>query len=219
MGRMLTAEAVGPEAPAKCELCPRLVAYRKDNESKEPGWFNGAVPSFGNPDARLLIVGLAPGRNGANRTGRPFTGDFAGELLYGTLLSHGFARGVYGARADDGLELIDCMITNAVRCAPPENKPEPSEITNCRRYLVARIAHLPKLKLILALGRIAHEQILATLGHKKVDFPFAHGARHNLERGLILFDSFHCSRYNTSTGRLTPAMFGAVFDAIRNELR
>jgi uracil-DNA glycosylase len=129
MGRMLAAEAVGPEAPAKCELCPRLVAYRKENESREPSWFNGAVPSFGSPEARLLIVGLAPGRNGANRTGRPFTGDFAGELLYGTLLSHGFAKGVYEARADDGLELIDCMITNAVRCAPPENKPEPSDAT------------------------------------------------------------------------------------------
>ncbi len=210
--------AFGPEAPAKCPRCPRLVAYRKENEAKEPQWFNGAVPSFGTSDCRLLIVGLAPGRNGANRTGRPFTGDYAGVLLYETLLEYGFATGEYHARPDDGLKLVDCMITNAVRCVPPENKPEPSEITNCRPFFEARLAELPKLKVILALGRIAHDQTLTTLAKRKALFPFAHGARHELGPDRVLYDSFHCSRYNTNTGRLTAAMFRSVFDAIRREL-
>ena len=208
----------GPEAPEKCQRCPRLVAYRRENESKEPSWFNGAVPSFGGSDAQLLIVGLAPGRNGANRTGRPFTGDYAGVLLYETLLKFGFAAGEYQARADDGLELAGCMITNAVRCVPPENKPEPSEITSCRPYFAARLGHLPRLKVILALGRIAHEQTLTTLSKRKALFPFAHGARHDLGDGRVLFDSYHCSRYNTNTGRLTTGMFHSVFEAISREL-
>ena len=214
----LAAERFGPEAPPKCERCPRLVAYRKENESKEPEWFNGAVPSFGSSEARLLIVGLAPGRSGANRTGRPFTGDYAGDLLYSTLLAHGFAEGQYLARPDDALRLVDCMITNSVRCVPPLNKPEPAEVANCRPYLESRLAHLPRLKVILVLGRIAHEQTLSTLGRRKANFPFTHGARHDLGDGRALFDSFHCSRYNTNTGRLTVAMFHSVFDAIRNEL-
>lgn len=214
----LTGDAFGPEAPIKCERCPRLVAFRAENEAKEPSWFNGAVPSFGNEKARLLIVGLAPGRNGANRTGRPFTGDYAGDLLYETLLTYGFARGTYQARPDDGLQLVDCMITNAVRCVPPENKPEPKEISTCRPYFQSRLRHLPRLKIILALGRIAHDQTLATLGKRKALFPFGHSARHDIGAGLVLFDSFHCSRYNTNTGRLTTAMFHSVFDAIRSEL-
>jgi uracil-DNA glycosylase len=214
-----TGEGVfGPEAPPKCSRCPRLVAYRTENERQEPEWFNGAVPSFGNPDARLLIVGLAPGRNGANRTGRPFTGDYAGDLLYGTLTDYGFAEGEYRARVDDGLKLRNCMITNAVRCVPPENKPEPKEIANCRPFFAARLASLPKLKIILALGRIAHDQTLATLAKRKALYPFAHGARHELAENLALYDSFHCSRYNTNTGRLTTEMFRSVFDAIRREL-
>ncbi len=218
MGAAAGELAFGPEAPPKCTRCPRLVAYRAENEAKEPTWFNGAVHSFGEVDAKLLIVGLAPGLNGANRTGRPFTGDYAGNLLYETLLRYKFAKGEYHARPDDGLTLRGCMITNAVRCVPPENKPEPREIANCRPYFQARMASLPKLKLILALGRIAHDQILTTLAQRKALFPFAHGARHQLTASLVLYDSFHCSRYNTNTGRLTPEMFRAVFEAIRQEL-
>ncbi|MBS0239932.1 MAG: uracil-DNA glycosylase [Proteobacteria bacterium] len=208
----------GPEAPKDCPRCPRLVAYRKENQTEQPEWFNGAVPSFGTSQARLLIVGLAPGRTGANRTGRPFTGDYAGNLLYETLIEYGFAKGEYHARPDDGLKLVDCMITNAVRCAPPENKPEPGEIANCRPFFEARLASLPKLKVILALGRIAHDQTLAALAKKKSLHPFAHGARHALSPNCALYDSFHCSRYNTSTRRLTPEMFRAVFEDIRREL-
>lgn len=209
---------VGPEAPAACKLCPRLVTFRQDNQSAEPTWFNGAVPSFGTSEARLLVVGLAPGRNGANRTGRPFTGDYAGDLLYATLLEFGFAAGTYAASADDGLRLIDCMISNAVRCVPPENKPTPEEIATCRPYFAARLGALPKLRVLLALGRIAHDQTLATLKLKKSAYPFTHGARHDLGDGRILFDSFHCSRYNTNTGRLTVDMFRSVFSSIRSEL-
>ncbi len=185
---------------------------------REPSWFNGAVPSFGPPDARLLIVGLAPGLKGANRTGRPFTGDYAGELLYSTLLSFGFAEGTYDGRPDDGLTLRDCMITNAVRCVPPENKPTPEETKTCRRFLVARIASLQKVQVILALGRVAHEQTIAALERKQSAHPFAHGARHDLGHSRVMFDSFHCSRYNTNTRRLTPAMFNAVFTSIRAQL-
>lgn len=206
------------EAPAECPLCPRLVAYRAANAKAEPSWFNGAVPSFGDQNARLLVVGLAPGRSGANRTGRPFTGDYAGELLYQTLLEFGFAQGVYKADPRDGLVLRDAMITNAVRCAPPENKPTPAEIATCRPYFSARLSGLPRLTVLLALGRIAHDQTLATLGLRKTHHPFAHGARHHLEGGRALYDSFHCSRYNTNTGRLTPDMFRSVFAAIRREL-
>jgi uracil-DNA glycosylase len=195
-----------------------LVAYRAENERQQPDWFNGAVPSFGPATARLLIVGLAPGRNGANRTGRPFTGDYAGDLLYETLLRFKFARGTYAARPDDGLELQDCMITNAVRCVPPENKPEPKEIATCRPFFEKRLASLSNLRVILALGRIAHDQILTTLTLRKASYSFAHGRRHELPGGSTLYDSFHCSRYNTNTGRLTPEMFRSVFAAIRQEL-
>ncbi|MFA5955899.1 uracil-DNA glycosylase [Hyphomicrobium sp.] len=219
MGAAAVELTLGPEAPPKCSRCPRLVAYRAENERQEPQWFNGAVPSFGALDSSVLIVGLAPGRNGANRTGRPFTGDYAGVLLYDTLLRYGFAKGEYHARPDDGLKLRNCMITNAVRCVPPENKPEPKEIANCRPYFAARLASLPKLKIILALGRIAHDQTLTTLAKRKALYPFAHGTRHELAPNLVLYDSFHCSRYNTNTGRLTTEMFHSVFEAIRRELR
>jgi uracil-DNA glycosylase family 4 len=207
-----------PEAPIDCPLCPRLAFYRSDNAKAKPDWFNGAVPSFGDPAARLLIVGLAPGVSGANRTGRPFTGDFAGELLYATLLKFGFARGTYEARPNDGLILTDAMITNAVRCAPPQNKPTPAEIRICRQFLSARIAALPNLATIICLGRIAHDSTLAALGMRLRDAPFAHGARHAPRAGLTLFDSYHCSRYNTNTGKLTAAMFEDVFAAARKSL-
>lgn len=208
-------------APRDCPLCPRLVSFRAANRSSEPGWHNAPVPSFAPGDAgeaRLLIVGLAPGLKGANRTGRPFTGDYAGDLLYDTLLAHGFARGCYDARPDDGLALIDCVITNAVRCVPPENKPTPAEIATCRRFLVQCLGSLPRLKAIVALGRIAHDSALAALGARKAAFPFVHGARHEVIAGLALFDSFHCSRYNTNTGKLTPEMFRSVFAAVRRDL-
>ncbi len=217
MGLQSAADAE-PEPPKLCGRCPRLVDFRYGNREKEPGWFNGAVPSFGGENARLLIVGLAPGRNGANRTGRPFTGDYAGDLLYGTLLEFGFASGSYEARADDALRLRDCMITNAVRCVPPENKPTPVEIATCRQFLMARIACMPNLAAILALGRIAHDSTLVALGCRKSQFPFAHAARHALPGGISLFDSFHCSRYNTNTRKLTPEMFRTVFGAIRELL-
>lgn len=212
------ADQFPPEAERDCQRCARLVAFRAANKKAEPAWFNGAVASFGHADARLLVVGLAPGRNGANRTGRPFTGDYAGDLLYATLLAFGFAEGTYAASPGDGLELRSCMITNAVRCVPPENKPTPEEVATCRPFFISRLASLPRLKVILALGRIAHEQTLSALGLRKSQFPFAHGARHDLGDGRVLYDSFHCSRYNTNTGRLTPAMFEAVFTDVRREL-
>ena len=214
-GRPDTAAPRVPEPPKLCGLCPRLVNFREANRARAPSWFNGAVPSFGNAGARLLIVGLAPGLNGANRTGRPFTGDYAGELLYATLLQFGFAKGCYEARIDDSLQLVDCMITNTVRCVPPENKPTPAEIANCRSFLTARIAQMPNLKAIVALGRVAHDSTLLALECRRSSYPFAHAARHELPSKVTLFDSFHCSRYNTSTGRLTPEMFGAVFAAVR----
>jgi uracil-DNA glycosylase family 4 len=181
------------------------------------GWFNAPVPSFGPADARFLIVGLAPGLRGANRTGRPFTGDYAGELLYGTLAEFGFARGQYEARPDDGLALIDCRITNAVRCVPPENKPTPAEITTCRPFLAATIAEMPRLAIVLALGRIAHETFVLACGARRSAYPFTHGRAHALGR-LKLFDSYHCSRLNTNTGVLTPKMFAAVIAKIRADL-
>jgi uracil-DNA glycosylase len=210
------------EAPRDCPICARLVAFRQANRHSEPGWYNGAVASFGQENAdsaRLLIVGLAPGLKGANRTGRPFTGDFAGDLLYETLLMFGFARGRYEARPDDGLVLVDCLISNAVRCVPPENKPTPAEIANCRQFLAARIAALSRLAAIVVLGRIAHDSTLSALGARKATFPFAHGARHDVRPGLAMFDSFHCSRYNTNTGKLTPEMFRAVFKAVKEHLQ
>ena len=204
--------------PAKtCPLCPRLVAFRREAELRLPGAHNGPVPSFGQSNARLLIVGLAPGLNGANRTGRPFTGDYAGDLLYATLKKFKFAKGEYRADPDDGLTLIDCMITNAVRCVPPGNKPLPVEINTCRGYFSARLAALPRLRAMVALGRVAHDQTLATLGLRKSQFPFKHGARHDTG-SAVLFDSLHCSRLNTNTGRLTPEMFHAVFRDVRTFL-
>jgi uracil-DNA glycosylase family 4 len=205
--------SVSPEPAKNCPLCPRLVAFRKENSRAHPEWFNGAVPSFGRDTARLLIVGLAPGLKGANRTGRPFLGDYAGELLYRTLLKVGLARGHHDPAAPDELELIDCMISNAVRCVPPQNKPKPEEIARCRTFLIGRIAALPNLASLLAIGRIAHDAILDAFQLKKRDFPFAHGARHELPGGLVLFDSYHCSRQNTNTGRLTTAMFEEVVGA------
>ena len=206
------------EAPHDCPLCPRLVAYREANVLAHPDWFNGPAPSFGSDDARLLIVGLAPGVTGANRTGRPFTGDFAGDLLYSTLNKFGFSKGTFDARPDDGLQLVGAMITNAVRCVPPQNKPTPLEEKTCRPYLVNRINALPNLKVILALGRVAHENVLSTFGATKSKNPFGHQSVHELKPGLRLFDSYHCSRYNTNTGRLTTEMFHAVFADIRRHL-
>jgi uracil-DNA glycosylase family 4 len=201
-----------------CPLCPRLVAFRADNRQRFPDWHNAPVPSFGAAEARLLIVGLAPGLRGANRTGRPFTGDYAGVLLYETLLAYGFASGRYGERPDDGLALVDCMITNAVRCVPPANKPEPAEITTCRSFLSQTIASLPQVRAVVLLGRIAHDTALRALGLKLSAFPFGHGAVHRPAQSPVLFDSYHCSRYNTNTGALTPDMFRSVFAAVRNYL-
>ena len=206
------------EPPKACAMCPRLVSFRHNCQTKHPDWFNGAVPSFGAPTARLLVVGLAPGMNGANRTGRPFTGDFAGDLLYETLTNFRFAHGKYGACVDDGLQLDDCMVTNAVRCLPPQNKPLASEINTCRSFLAARIKSMSSLRAIIALGRIAHETTLTALEQRRASFPFSHGARHDVKRELALFDSYHCSRYNTNTRRLTPDMFRAVFASVRSYL-
>jgi uracil-DNA glycosylase family 4 len=203
--------------PRDCPLCPRLQAFRNDLRLAHPDWFNAPVPSFGPVTARLLIVGLAPGMQGANRTGRPFTGDYAGDLLYATLLEYGFARGTYAARPDDGLELIDARIANAVSCVPPENKPTGMEITTCRRFLSAAIAEMPKLRAIVVLGRIAHDSTVSALGAKRVAAPFGHGRRADIN-ALALFSSYHCSRYNTNTGVLTPDMFRNVFAAVRDYL-
>jgi uracil-DNA glycosylase family 4 len=200
-----------------CPLCPRLTAFRMDWRCREAGWFNAPVPSFGPPGARLLIVGLAPGLKGANRTGRPFTGDFAGDLLYDTLKRFGFAHGSYEARPDDGLTLVDARITNAVRCVPPENKPTPAEIKTCRPFLEATIAEMNDLRAIVTLGRISHESTIAALNHRRSAAPFGHGASHELGK-LRVFVSYHCSRYNTNTGVLTPDMFRDVFAAVRSYL-
>ncbi len=205
-----------PEPSPDCALCPRLAEFRKSNRARLPDFHNAPVPSFGALEARLLVVGLAPGLKGANRTGRPFTGDFAGELLYATLLAHGFARGDYRAEAKDGLALLDCRITNAVRCVPPGNKPEGSEIAACNPFLKSEIAAMPRLKAVLALGQIAHGAVLRALGVRLSAHRFAHGAERALPGGLTLLDSFHCSRLNTNTRRLTPAMFSAVFARARS---
>jgi uracil-DNA glycosylase family 4 len=204
--------------PRDCELCPRLAAFRRVQQAAHPDWFNAPVPSFGDARAVLLIVGLAPGLGGANRTGRPFTGDYAGALLYDTLRKFGFAEGDYAARADDGLLLRRARIANAVRCVPPQNKPAAAEIATCRRFLTAELAQLGGLKAILALGAIAHHTVLAALALRPRCFPFAHGRTHFLPDGRLLADSYHCSRLNTNTGRLTPAMFEAVFQALRDRL-
>ncbi len=191
--------------------------YRLTLRAAHADWFNGPVPSFGVDDARLLIVGLAPGVTGANRTGRPFTGDFAGELLYGTLLKFGFAEGVFKADPGDGVKLKGTLLTNAVRCVPPQNKPTPAEIKSCNGFLAAKISELTNLAAIVALGRIAHDAVLTAVGTRKSKHPFGHGARHELG-SLKLFDSYHCSRYNTNTGVLTTAMFEDVFKAVRGYL-
>ena len=206
-----------------CLLCPRLAAFRHASRRKEPSWFNSPVPSWGDDiDAHLLIVGLAPGLRGANRTGRPFTGDHAGFLLYETLARHGFTTGTFAADAHDGLRLIECRITNAVRCVPPQNKPTPAEITQCRRFLEAEIVRLARLACIVALGHVAHEAVVRACGQRLALMPFGHGAVHRVEtpQGKVfnLVDSYHCSRYNTNTGVLTTAMFDQVFVSVRKLL-
>lgn len=209
------------EPTRDCPLCPRLVEFRAANRAAFPDFFNAPAASFGDSAARLLVVGLAPGLKGANRTGRPFTGDYAGDLLYATLSKYGFANGRFDARIDDGLELFDCRITNAVRCVPPQNKPIGAEITACRPFLRAEIDGLADLRVIVALGGLAHGAILAALGLRQASWKFAHGARHELSfenRHVALCDSYHCSRYNTNTGRLTAAMFEAVFATVRDML-
>ncbi len=215
-GRKLPA-LLHSEPDRNCPLCPRLASFREAVRAREPEWFNSPVPSFGDANAALLIVGLAPGVQGANRTGRPFTGDFAGDLLYGTLLEYGFAKGVYQARPDDGLKLLDCRISNAVRCVPPQNKPLPIEINTCRQFLTATIGALPKLRAIVALGRVAHDSMLKVLALRAAAAPFAHGAIH-AAGALKLYDSYHCSRYNTNTRVLTPDMFRSVFAKVRADL-
>ncbi len=201
-----------------CKLCPRLAAYRGSNRGNHPDWFNAPVPSFGPVNARLLIVGLAPGLKGANRTGRPFTGDYAGMLLYGTLLRYGLASGAYQAEPDDGLVLKGCRIANSVRCAPPANLPEPKEVGTCNAFLQTELQGMPELKVVLALGVLAHAAVLKACGIPPIRIRFQHGAIHELPDGLLLADSYHVSRYNTSTGRLTAEMFEDVVGAVTRRL-
>lgn len=201
-----------------CGLCPRLVAFREANQRAYPSFYNGAVPSFGALSARLLVVGLAPGLKGANQTGRPFTGDYAGLILYRGLLNTGLAEGDYQARPDDGLQLIDTRISNSVRCVPPENKPTPAEVKTCGAFLKDELAAMPNLKGILSLGLTSHQSVVKTLGGKQADYKFAHGAVHRLPNGIMLFDSYHTSRYNIQTNRLTQAMFDEVLKKIRELL-
>ena len=210
----MSVELWGAEPPRDCPLCPRLVAYRQTNQSQNPDWWNGPAPSFGDPQARLLVAGLAPGRTGANRTGRPFTGDHAGWMLYDTLTKTGFANGKFDARVDDGLELIDCMVTNAVRCAPPGNKPETSEENTCRPFLTARLEALPRLKVIVTLGDVARRNLLKAIGLKASAGLPGHGTEFQAGPYIVL-NSYHCSRLNTNTGRLTAEMFEAVFRRAR----
>lgn len=205
----LTPELIRPEPSRDCPLCPRLKAFRDVHRAAQPGWCNAPVPAFGPEDAAFLVVGMAPGLRGANRTGRPFTGDYAGEILYGALLRHGFARGQFLARPDDGLELVGCRVVNAVRCVPPENRPTPAEVRTCRRFLEPELGGPPP-RLILTLGRIAHEAACRGLGLVPARLKFAHGAEHALPDGRRLLSSYHTSRYNISTRVLTPEMFDAV---------
>ncbi|MFG1229509.1 uracil-DNA glycosylase [Xanthobacter wiegelii] len=209
--------AAASEPGRDCPLCPRLVDFREEWRANEPGWHNAPVPAFGPVDAPLLIVGLAPGLRGANRTGRPFTGDYAGDLLYATLIEYGFARGPYAAHPEDGLTLTGARIVNAVRCVPPQNKPTPEEIRTCRPFLSAAIAEMPALKAIVTLGKIAHDSTLAALGQKASRLKFGHGVSDEVG-SVRLFASYHCSRYNTNTGVLTPEMFRSVFSAVRASL-
>jgi uracil-DNA glycosylase family 4 len=201
----------GTEPPRDCARCPRLVAFRHQCQTEYPDWWNAPVYAFGNPEAWLAFAGLAPGKHGANRTGRPFTGDYAGDLLFATLAQFGLSRGAYDARVDDGLTLDGAIIVNSVKCLPPQNKPTPKEIASCRPYFEAQLAALPTVRVIIALGRIAHEAVLRAAGVRLAAYPFAHGATHALPAGRHLVDSYHCSRYNTNTGRLTPEMFTDVF--------
>jgi len=208
-----------PDTPGRdCALCPRLVAYRTANRAANPNWFNGPVPSFGDLDAPLLVVGLAPGVRGANRTGRPFTGDFAGVLLYQTLIKYGLASGGYGANAADGMGLRNIRVTNAVRCVPPGNLPTPAEITACNPFLTTELAAMPHVKGVLALGGVSHKAVLRARGLRASHVPFQHGVLHELPGGLLLADSYHVSRLNTNTGRLTTPMFEAVVAALVERL-
>jgi uracil-DNA glycosylase family 4 len=200
------------EPPRDCPLCPRLVAFREELRAEYPEWWNAPVPNFGDPEAWLAIVGLAPGKHGANRTGRPFTGDHAGVLLFETLLKHGLATGVYEERVDDSLQLKGVAIVNSVKCLPPQNKPTPQEIATCRSYYTLALGALPKVKVMVALGQIAHGSAVRTAGGRLSDYRFGHLAEHRLPDGRTLIDSYHCSRYNQNTGRLTAAMFEAVFE-------
>ncbi len=199
------------EAPRDCPLCPRLVALREELRGRYPDWWNAPVPAFGDREAWLGLVGLAPGMFGANRTGRPFTGDYAGLLLYETLQKYGLAEGVYEERIDDGLRLTGCVILNSVKCLPPQNKPMPEEIATCRRYYEAALEILPNVRVLVALGQIAHVNAVRVSGGRQADFKFGHLAEHRLPDGRLLIDSYHCSRYNQNTGRLTREMFEAVF--------
>lgn len=202
-----------------CSLCPRLTAFRLDNKNKFPHYFNAPVPSFGNINSRFLVVGMAPGLNGANQTGRPFTNDYAGDVLYPALKKYGFAQGQYLKRADDGFDLTAARITNAVRCVPPQNKVIAEEVNNCRQFLQQEIANMPNLKIILTLGTVAHNALLTALSYKKSAFKFAHGAKHILpQHNLVLFNSYHTSRYNINTGVLTQEMFDKVIEQIREIL-
>lgn len=212
--------ANAPEAPGRdCGLCPRLADYRQANRAANPDWFNAPVPSFGGLDARLLVVGLAPGVRGANRTGRPFTGDYAGVLLYQTLLAFGLATGGYAASPDDGMRLRDCRVTNAVRCVPPGNLPVPAEVRACNPFLVAEMQAMPRLRAVLALGGLAHQATLRARGLRQSHLAFRHGEIRELPDGLLLADSYHVSRLNTNTGRLTPEMFQATVRALLERLR
>jgi uracil-DNA glycosylase family 4 len=214
---MSPTEGFTPPSP-NCPLCPRLAGFRATQRAAHPDWFNAPVPPLGPQTAELLIVGLAPGLRGANRTGRPFTGDYAGDLLYATLRKFGLAHGDYAGHRDDGLTLDHARITNAVRCVPPQNKPETTEIAACRPFLTAELAALPRLRAVLALGAIAHHTVLATRGLRRAAYPFGHGALHELPGGLLLADSYHCSRLNTNTGTLTAEMFEAVFAVLCKRL-
>ena len=216
---MTLADGAPIEPPVDCPLCPRLQAYRHANDLAFPDFFNAPVPTWhpeaGREAARLLVVGLAPGVKGANRTGRPFTGDYAGDLLYETLVRHGFAQGRYAADPSDTLRLVDCSITNCVRCVPPQNKPVASEVNTCRAFLASLLAVLPDLRVIVTLGKIAHDSLVRTLGGRVAAAPFGHDRMHDVA-GRAVVSSYHCSRYNTNTGVLTPAMFDAVFARARS---
>jgi len=217
--RPITAVVPDAEPSRDCPLCPRLVAYRGACRAEFPDWWNGPVIAWGDPAARIVIVGLAPGKHGANRTGRPFTGDYAGDLLFATLAKFGLSRGTYASRADDGVELVDIAILNAVKCLPPQNKPLPDEVRTCRQFLERGIAQLPRAQIFIALGQIAHQSAVKALGGKLPKAPFGHLAEHRMPNGRVLIDSYHCSRYNQNTGRLTAEMFEAVFAravALRN---